>query len=36
MEALFIMGEGEYAMRRIEKRFGPMVNNENYTTLFEG
>lgn len=36
MEALFQMGYGEYALNRTEKRFGPMVNNPEYTTLFEG
>ncbi len=36
MEALFMMGEGEYAMERTRKRFGPMVDNPDYTTLFEG
>ncbi len=36
MEALFMMGEEEYGLERHKKRFGPMVNNNNYTTLFEG
>ena len=36
MEALFVMGEGEYAMERCKKRFGEMVNHPDYTTLFEG
>ncbi len=36
MEALFIMGEEEYGLERHKKRFGPMVNNDKYTTLFEG
>lgn len=36
MEALFQMGYGEYALERTEKRFGPMVNDPEYTTLFEG
>ncbi len=35
-EALFMMGEEEYGLDRHKKRFGPMVNNDNYTTLFEG
>lgn len=35
MESLFKMGHGEYALERVEKRFAPMVNDENYTTLFE-
>lgn len=35
MEALFQMGQGTYALERVEKRFGPMVNDDNYTTLFE-
>lgn len=36
MEALFTMGEGEYALERTQKRFAPMVNNPSYSTLFEG
>lgn len=36
MESLFVMGEGVYAMERTRKRFGPMVNHPDYTTLFEG
>lgn len=36
MEALFVMGDGDYAMERTRERFGPMVNNTDYTTLFEG
>ncbi|MBK5719416.1 glycoside hydrolase [Dysgonomonas sp. Marseille-P4677] len=36
MEALFIMGEGDYGLERMKKRFSPMVNNIDYTTLFEG
>lgn len=36
MEALFQMGYGEYALQRVEKRFGLMVNSKDYTTLFEG
>ncbi|MBO9573238.1 MAG: hypothetical protein J7497_13685, partial [Chitinophagaceae bacterium] len=36
MEALFMMGQEEYGLERHKKRFGPMVNNNNYTTLFEG
>ena len=36
MEALFVMGEGEYAMERCKNRFGEMVNHPDYTTLFEG
>lgn len=35
MEALFQMGQGTYALDRVEKRFAAMVNDENYTTLFE-
>ena len=35
MEALFQIGKGEYALERVEKRFAPMVNDKNYTTLFE-
>lgn len=36
MEALFLMGEGEMAMQRTRERFTPMVDNPNYSTLFEG
>lgn len=36
MEALFKMGEGEYAMERCSRRFGEMVSHPDYTTLFEG
>jgi len=36
LEALFQMGYEEFALERMERRFGPMVNNQYYTTLFEG
>ncbi|MCJ8211335.1 glycoside hydrolase [Mucilaginibacter sp. RS28] len=36
MEALFVMGKGGYALERTKKRFAEMVNNPDYTTLFEG
>ena len=36
MEALFIMGQGKYALERTEKRFSKMVNDPYETTLFEG
>lgn len=36
MEALFIMNQGEFALERTEKRFAPMINNPDYSTLFEG
>lgn len=36
MEALFRMGYGEYAIERNMRRFGPMVNDPERTTLFEG
>lgn len=36
LEALFMMGNADYALVRMKKRFGPMVNNPGYTTLFEG
>lgn len=35
MEALFLIGQGTYALERVEKRFATMVNDDNYTTLFE-
>ena len=36
LEALFQMGYPDYALQRMKKRFGDMVNNPDYTTLFEG
>ncbi len=36
MEALFIMGHGDYALERTHKRFESMVNDPARTTLFEG
>ena len=36
MESLFRMGQGDYAMERTRRRFGPMVDNPDYSTLFEG
>ena len=36
LEALFMMEEADYALTRMKKRFGPMVNNTDYNTLFEG
>ncbi|MBQ0024437.1 MAG: glycoside hydrolase [Bacteroidales bacterium] len=36
MEALFQMGHGDYAMERMQKRFANMVNNEEFSTLWEG
>ncbi|GAB6119754.1 alpha-L-rhamnosidase-related protein [Dysgonomonas termitidis] len=36
MEALFMMGQGEYGVERSKKRLSAMVNNTEYTTLFEG
>ena len=36
MEALFQMGEGEYAMERCRKRFNEMVSDDFHTTLYEG
>jgi hypothetical protein len=35
-EALFLMGESEYGLQRLKKRFQPMVDNKEHTTLFEG
>ncbi len=35
-EALFDMGEGKLALERMKRRFGPMVNHPEYSTLFEG
>lgn len=36
LEALFKMGDVSYGLERMKKRFGPMVNDPHYTTLFEG
>jgi len=36
LEALFQMGYVDFAIERMKKRFGKMVNDTNYTTLFEG
>lgn len=36
LEALFQMGYVDFAIERMKKRFGEMVNNPNYATLFEG
>ena len=36
MEALCRMGHYSFALERMKKRFGSMVNDSNHTTLFEG
>jgi len=36
LEALFRMGYVDFAIERMKKRFGSMVNNPDYETLFEG
>lgn len=36
LEALFRMGEGEFAVRRIHDRYAKMMGYTDYTTLFEG
>lgn len=36
MEALFKMGKGTFALARTKDRFAEMVNDPDYTTLFEG
>jgi len=36
LEALFQMGYEGYAIERMKKRFGYMVNHPDYSTLFEG
>ncbi len=35
-EALFIMGQEEYGMDRLKRRFSEMVNDPEQTTLYEG
>lgn len=36
LEALFKMGYVDFAIKRMKKRFGNMVDNPEYDTLFEG
>ncbi|MDP4271072.1 MAG: alpha-L-rhamnosidase C-terminal domain-containing protein, partial [Bacteroidota bacterium] len=36
LEALFQMDYVDFAIERMKRRFGDMVNNPDYTTLFEG
>lgn len=36
MESLFQMGYSDYAMERTHKRFAEMVDDDRFTTLFEG
>lgn len=36
LEALFQMGNVDFAIERMKKRFGNMVNHPDYATLFEG
>jgi len=36
IEALFIMGQPDYGLQRLKERFQPMVDNKDYSTLFEG
>lgn len=35
-EGLILMGQPEYALERMKKRFGLMVNDDYHTTLYEG
>ena len=35
-EAMFIMGDETEALKRFKKRFAKMVDNQQFTTLFEG
>ncbi len=36
MEALFVMGEGRFALERAKKKFGKMVDSSDFDTLWEG
>ncbi len=36
IEALFMMGESEYGLKRLKERFQPMVDDKKHSTLFEG
>lgn len=35
IEALFMMNKDQYALERLKKRFGPMVNDPEHSTLWE-
>lgn len=35
-EALFVMGEGEYGLKRMKKRFKEMIDDNECSTLYEG
>ena len=35
IEALFMMGKDQYALERLKKRFSPMVNDPEHSTLWE-
>jgi hypothetical protein len=36
IEALFLMEQAEFGLKRMKERFQPMVDNKDHTTLFEG
>lgn len=36
LQALFLINKGEYALERLKKRFTKMVDDPNYSTLWEG
>ncbi len=36
IEALFLMGQPEFALERLKKRFSPMIEHPEITTLWEG
>jgi len=36
IEALFLMGKGDYGLKRMKRRFAEMVNDPYRTTLYEG
>jgi hypothetical protein len=36
IEALFLMNRSGFGLKRLKERFTPMVNNTDYTTLWEG
>ena len=35
LEALFLLGHGDYALERMQNKYATMVNDERHTTLFE-
>ena len=36
LESLFKTGHGDFALERFKKRFGPMIEDQLHSTLYEG